>query len=333
MRNSESSKQVLLEVRNLQAGYEVKKGFVGAVDDVSFCLHKGEFLGIAGESGCGKSTLAFAIMNLLRDNARIRSGEIDFQGRLVSALSGEGFNKIRWVNLSMVFQSAMNALNPVLKVGEQLCDAIHAHRSISAQKAKERAQQMLQLVDIGPERYDSYPHQLSGGMKQRVMIAMALVLEPQLVIMDEPTTALDVVVQRTIIEKIQELQQQLDFSVIFITHDLSLLVEISDRLAIMYAGKIIEEGPAQDVFSHPLHPYTHGLMYAFPSLSGPIRRMGGIEGKPPDLLAPPKGCRFFPRCSQVMDRCANTYPPEILFEGDHRVACHLYEGKGDMQNG
>ncbi|PNS37328.1 peptide ABC transporter ATPase, partial [Mesotoga sp. B105.6.4] len=277
----------LLQCKDLVAGYRIKSGFVHAVDDVSFDLDRGGFLGIAGESGCGKSTLAYAIMRLLKDNAIIESGSLIFKGIDLVKLNEEQMKKIRWVDISMAFQSAMNALNPVLSVGEQLIDAIHAHREASQSNARDRAIEVLKLVDIPRDRFDSYPHQLSGGMKQRVMIAMALILNPELIIMDEPTTALDVVVQRTIIEKIQELRKTLGFSVIFITHDLSLLVEISDTLAIMYAGKIVEYGSSESLFNSPLHPYTKGLMNSFPSLTGRIKRMGGIEGKPPDLLKPP----------------------------------------------
>jgi len=320
-------KNNVLQIKELKAGYEIKSGFVGAVDDVSFSLKKGEFLGIAGESGCGKSTLAYAIMNLLRDNGCIQSGTVQLNDVNIASLSEVEMKKIRWVDLSMVFQSAMNALNPVLKIGEQLTDAIFAHQDLSRTKAQARAKEVLELVDISSERYDAYPHQLSGGMKQRVMIAMALILQPDLVIMDEPTTALDVVVQRTIIEKIQELQRQFDFSVIFITHDLSLLVEISDKLAIMYAGKIIEFGNAHDVFTDPLHPYTEGLMASFPALTGPIKRMGGIEGKPPDLLNPPEGCRFAPRCQKAMDICRREYPKEYVKNDGHKVSCQLYREK------
>jgi len=325
-------KTTVLKLENLNAGYQIKKGFVKAVDGISFELKKGEFLGIAGESGCGKSTLAYAIMNLMRDNARIKSGRIVLNDVDIAQKDEEAMKKIRWVDLSMVFQSAMNALNPVLKIGDQLTDAIFAHdKNATKETAEKRAKEVMNLVDISPDRFDSYPHQLSGGMKQRVMIAMALILQPDLIIMDEPTTALDVVVQRTIIEKIQELQKQFDFAVIFITHDLSLLVEISHKLAIMYAGKIIEFGAAEKVFTKHLHPYTEGLMSSFPSLTGPIIRMGGIDGKPPDLLNPPQGCRFAPRCNQAMDICFKDYP-ERYETGDHYVHCHLYNTKGGDVN-
>jgi len=320
----------ILNVANLVAGYEIKKGFVKAVDNVSFTLNKGEFLGIAGESGCGKSTLAYGLMKLLKDNALIKSGIINFNGNDIQSYSNEKMNQIRWVDMSMVFQSAMNALNPVLTIGEQLTDAIFAHTNDSKEKAKGRALEVLKLVDISADRFDSYPHQLSGGMKQRVMIAMGLILKPDLIIMDEPTTALDVVVQRTIIEKIQDLRKEFNFSVIFITHDLSLLVEISDKLAIMYAGKIVEYGKASDVFLHSLHPYTKGLMNSFPSLTGPIKRMGGIEGKPPDLLNPPEGCRFAPRCEKAMEICFKEYPKTYVKSDKHWVDCHLYNKEGNV---
>jgi len=319
----------LLQCKDLVAGYRIKSGFVHAVDDVSFDLDRGGFLGIAGESGCGKSTLAYAIMRLLKDNATIESGSLIFEGTDLVKLNEEQMKKIRWVDISMAFQSAMNALNPVLSVGEQLIDAIHAHGEASQSNARDRAIEVLKLVDIPRDRFNSYPHQLSGGMKQRVMIAMALILNPELIIMDEPTTALDVVVQRTIIEKIQELRKTLGFSVIFITHDLSLLVEISDTLAIMYAGKIVEYGSSESLFSRPLHPYTKGLMNSFPSLTGKIERMGGIEGKPPDLLKPPEGCRFHPRCPQVMPICRESCPVLEEIADRHSVACFLHKGAED----
>lgn len=299
----------MLEVKNLVAGYNTVRGFVRAVDGVSLTLDAGEFLGIAGESGCGKSTLAYAIMRLLRDKARIESGEILFKGTDIVRLDMEGMNRYRWSKMAMVFQSAMNALNPVLTVGEQLRDVVYAHRKASRAEAEELAVSMLRLVDINPDRISSYPHQLSGGMRQRVMIAMALILKPDLLIMDEPTTALDVVVQRSIIEKIDDLRKTLGFSVLFITHDLSLLVEISDSLAIMYAGRIMEYGRARDLFDEPRHPYTKGLMNSFPTLTGEITRMGGIEGRAPDLLSPLPGCRFAPRCSLAASECLEVEPP------------------------
>ncbi len=316
---------IALDVRNLTAGYDTARGFVRAVDDISFTLGKGQFLGIAGESGCGKSTLAYAILRILRDRARIESGSILFKEKDFAALSLEEVDSHRWTDMAMVFQSAMNALNPVLSVGEQLTDAVHAHRQVTRAEAEAMAVEMLELVDIHPDRLRSYPHQLSGGMRQRVMIAMALILKPELLIMDEPTTALDVVVQRSILEKIEELRTRLGFSVIFITHDLSLLVEISDSLAIMYAGKIVESGPARELFADPRHPYTQGLMNSFPSLSGPLTRIDGIPGKAPDLLAPPPGCRFAPRCPKVFQGCTAAMPA-LKALGDGRSCACLLDG-------
>ncbi|MFH2115074.1 MAG: ABC transporter ATP-binding protein [Spirochaetota bacterium] len=315
----------VLEVRNLVAGYQTSKGFVRAVDGLSFSLESGEFLGIAGESGCGKSTLAYAVMRLLRDNARIHSGEILFHGKDLAAMNTEALREYRWTKMAMVFQSAMSSLNPVLSVGDQLTDVVRAHRAVSAREARDMAAGMLELVEINADRLRSFPHQLSGGMKQRVMIAMALILKPEMLIMDEPTTALDVVVQRSIIEKIADLRKELGFSVIFITHDLSLLVEISDTLSIMYAGRFREYGNAKELFDRPCHPYTHGLMNSFPSLSGPITRMGGIEGRAPDLLDPPPGCRFAPRCGEVMDECL-IKDPELMDRGTGRLCACVLEG-------
>ncbi len=318
---------IILDIDHLKAGYSIKAGDIVAVDNVSFNLKKGEFLGIAGESGCGKSTLAYAIMDLLEDNGRIFHGHINYKGEDICEMDDERIRDIRWNNISMVFQSAMNSLNPVIKIKTQLIDGILAHKKNSSKKdAIKRAETLLDLVDIPLDRMNAFPHQLSGGMKQRVMIAMALVLDPDLIIMDEPTTALDVVVQRTIIEKIADLRQQLGFSVIFITHDLSLLVEISDSLAIMYAGQIIEYGPANQVYIDSKHPYTKGLMKSFPPLTGDLKDFEGIEGKPPDFLMLPKGCRFSPRCRYKMPVCETDVPQLKNRTPDHSARCFLKDG-------
>ncbi len=323
---------IVLDVNSLEAGYETKLGRVMAVNDVSFQLKKGELIGVAGESGCGKSTLAYSIMNLLEDNGRIFAGEINFNGSNLVEFSPKQIKTFRWKEMSMVFQSAMNALNPVMKISEQLIDALRAHeKGISDGEARTRAEEMLELVDIQKDRLDAYPHQLSGGMKQRVMIAMAMILNPDLIIMDEPTTALDVVVQRNIIEKIEDLRSEFNFSIIFITHDLSLLVEISDKLAIMYAGKILEIGPADKLYSNPLHPYTVGLMNSFPPLTGELKEMEGIAGKPPDLLNPPAGCPFYPRCQKRMEICKEQMPDYQEIEKNHKVRCFLYQGGSKVE--
>ncbi len=317
-----SAQEIALQIKDLEAGFITREGVVKAVDGVSLNIKKGEFLGIAGESGCGKSTLAFSLMKLLEDNGRILAGEILLGDRNLVTMSEDQSRKVRWKNISMVFQSAMNALNPVLNIKDQLVDVQRAHNpDIARKSAINRAIEMLELVDIPADRLESFPHQLSGGMKQRIMIAMALILNPDVIIMDEPTTALDVVVQRTLIEKITDLRDRFQFSVIFITHDLSLLVEISDTLAIMYCGEIVEYGPAEKLYTNPLHPYTRGLMNSFPPLIGDLKSFGGIPGKPPNFLKLPAGCRFNPRCTLTIDPCYEQHPSLEEIETGHHARC------------
>jgi peptide/nickel transport system ATP-binding protein len=324
--------KVLVEVRGLTVEYGTGDRCVRAVDGVNLEIRRGEILGIAGESGCGKTTLANAVMQILRPPARIAGGQILFDGADVTGKSSEQLRQFRWRNVSMVFQSAMNALNPVMRVGDQFVDMMRAHERISKRAALKQAGDLLELVGIDQRRVRAYPHELSGGMRQRVVIAMALALRPELVIMDEPTTALDVVVQREILQQVKALQEQLGFAVLFITHDLSLLIEIADRIAIMYAGEIVEKSSARTIHEAPLHPYTQGLMNSFPPLSGPIVRMAGIPGTPPDLGAPPDGCRFHPRCPHCRPENPELYRRQttirpILREvaPGHHVACHLVE--------
>lgn len=300
------------------------RGPVRAVDGVTFQIRPGEVFGLAGESGSGKSTIAHAILRLLHPPAVITGGEVSFQGRDVLTMSDAELERFRWNEVSMVFQSAMNALNPVLTVGDQIVDAILAHRDVSRRAARERAAELLRIVGIDPGRIDSYPHQLSGGMRQRAVIACALALEPPLMIMDEPTTALDVVVQKEIMQQIEALKEEMGFSILFITHDLSLLVEFSDRIAIMYAGEIVELAPARELFDNPLHPYTQGLMSSFPALTGEKVRLTGIPGSPPDMVAPPSGCRFHPRCPHVQPTFRVVVPQLREETPQHFVACHLY---------
>jgi len=314
----------LLEVRNLVVDYLTPARVVRAVDTISFDIEAGEIVGLAGESGCGKSTTAHAILRLLRPPAEISSGSVLFEGKDVLAMESSDLRNFRWRNVSIVFQSAMNALNPVISVGDQFLDMFQAHERISKRDALEQAAELMRLVGMDPSRLKSYAHELSGGMRQRVIIALALALHPGLIIMDEPTTALDVVVQREILQEIEELQRRLNFAVLFITHDLSLLVEFSRRIAIMYAGKVVEFAPAQELFRHPQHPYTVGLMESFPSLSGAKKALMGIPGSPPDLGAPPSGCRFHPRCPRVMPICAAVEPRLAEHSSSHLTACHLY---------
>lgn len=281
--------------------------------------------GLAGESGSGKSTIAHAILRLLHPPAVITGGSILFNGEDVLEMNEERLQAFRWSDISMVFQSAMNSLNPVMKISDQLSDVVMRHTKLSKAGARERAAELLKIVGIDLGRLDSYPHQLSGGMRQRAVIAIALALEPPLMIMDEPTTALDVVVQKDIMQQIEDLKEKMGFSILFITHDLSLMVEFSTRIAIMYAGEIVELAPARKLFDDPLHPYTQGLMTSFPSLTGPKHKLTGIPGAPPDMVAPPSGCRFHPRCDRCKPMHTQVVPKLVEVKPDHWVACHLYE--------
>ena len=325
----------LVELRGLTVEYGFGEGAVRAVDGVDLAIAPGEILGLAGESGSGKTTIANAVMQILRPPAHIAGGQILFENQDLTTKSREELRKFRWRNVSMVFQSAMNALNPVMRVGDQFVDMMRAHERISKRDSLERAGELLDLVGIDARRVRAYPHELSGGMRQRVVIAMALALQPELVVMDEPTTALDVVVQREIIQQIRELQRQLGFAVLFITHDLSLLLEIANRIAIMYAGEIVEEAPAEEIHRAPKHPYTIGLMQSFPPLHGPVVRMSGIAGSPPDLAATPSGCRFHPRCPHcrpddpaLYTRQTTERPRLREAAPGHLVRCHLVERDG-----
>lgn len=328
-----TSENVLLQVNHLGVDYLSHNGTVHAVTDVSFTLHRGEILGLAGESGCGKSTLAFAIARLLRPPATIASGEAIYHSSDgppvdILKLSPQDLRAWRWEEVAIVFQSAMNALNPVMSIGNQIIDVLMAHRpTMSAQECHDRAAELFKLVGISPERLTSYPHELSGGMRQRATIAIALALSPEIIIMDEPTTALDVVVQRELLTEIMRLRDELHFAVIFITHDLSLLVEIADTIAIMYAGRIVEQGTQLDLYERSHHPYSYGLLNAFPTLRGPQRVMHGIPGSPPDLREPPVGCAFHPRCPFAFDACKRQLPALRPVEKSTSalVACHLYD--------
>jgi oligopeptide/dipeptide ABC transporter ATP-binding protein len=300
--SSVSSAGPVLDIRDFSVAYRTTAGDVRAADHVNLTLHAGEVIGLAGESGSGKSTLAYGATRLLRPPALITSGSVRYSGRRVQQpvelleLQAADLRRLRWREVAIVFQSAMNALNPVLSVADQLADAMRAHLQLSKNAAQDKAAGLLDMVSIPRSRLRSYPHELSGGMRQRVMIAMALAADPEVVIMDEPTTALDVVVQRDILTQIMELKEQLGLSILFITHDISLLLELADRIAVMYAGQLLEVGTAEQIQHEPSHPYTRGLLNSFPSLHGPRRRLAGIPGSPPDLRNPPPGCSFLPRC-------------------------------------
>ncbi len=304
------SSEPVLSIRDLSIAYRTAAGDVRAVDRVSIDLHPGEVVGLVGESGSGKSTLAYGATRLLRAPAVITGGSVHYQGRRMETpadilqLSADQLVGIRWREIAIVFQSAMNALNPVLRIRDQLTDVIRAHLPLSHSEARDKAAGLLDMVGIQRARLRSYPHELSGGMRQRVMIAMALATDPEVVIMDEPTTALDVVVQREILGQILDLKERLDFAILFITHDLSLLLELADRIAVMYAGQLMEVATAAEIHHEPAHPYTKRLLHSFPSLRGPRKELTGIPGTPPDLLDPPPGCPFLPRCTEGTDACA-----------------------------
>jgi peptide/nickel transport system ATP-binding protein len=312
----------LLQVKSLYVEYLTRRGPAVAANDVSFDIPKGEVFGLAGESGCGKSTIAHTILRVLRPPAVIRGGQILFKGDDVLKMSDDQLEDFRWAKVSMVFQSAMNSLNPVTTVGEQIEDVLKKHGKMKGQEARERAAELLGVVGIESARLKSYPHQMSGGMRQRAVIAIALALKPELMIMDEPTTALDVVVQRDILQQIQALKESMGFSILFITHDVSTMVEFSDHMAIMYAGEIVERAQAKEIFTNPLHPYTQGLLSSFPSLKGKKRRLTGIAGSPPDLIDPPKGCRFHPRCTVCTHKESEAQPVLTEVLPGHWVATH-----------
>jgi peptide/nickel transport system ATP-binding protein len=321
-----SAAGTVLEVRDLSVSYFMDRGTTLAVDRVSLDLAPREFLGIVGESGCGKSTLLFAIAQLLAPPAEITSGSVVFKGRNMVGLTDKEMSTVRWRDLSVVMQSAMNALNPVKSIGAQFSDAMRAHGA-SKGEITERSAEVLKMVGIDPVHLKSYPHQLSGGMRQRSMIAMAMLFTPDLVIMDEPTSALDVVAQRSLMVQIKELQEQLGFAIIFVTHDMSLVSHFSDRLMVMYGGVVAEFGATRQVFDAPLHPYSIGLLEAFPSIRGPRVPLTGIPGSPPNLASIPPGCRFAPRCPKVMARC-EVEPPELYQVDGTLVRCFLHDGGG-----
>ena len=312
----------LLEVRDLCVDYVGAGGVVRAVDRVSFAIEPGEVLGLAGESGSGKSTIAQALVRILQPPAVITGGTVRLRGRDVLSMTEPELRALRWRDVAIVMQSAISALNPVLAVGEQIIDAFRAHRRIDRRAARDRAARLLDQVGVGAARLASFPHQLSGGMRQRVAIAMALALEPALLVLDEPTTALDVVVQSELLEQLAQLRREHGFAILFVSHDLGLLFEICDRIAVLYAGALVEEGPAEALLSAARHPYTVALLRSVPSLSGPRRVLTGVGGSPPDLRALPAGCAFHPRCEHAVAPCRSDAPPRRVDAG-HAVRCHL----------
>lgn len=315
----------LLEVDNLRTYFFTLRGVVRAVDGVSLKLNKGETLGIVGESGCGKSTLAWSLLKLVPPPGKIVSGSIKIDGLDVTRMSeAEVRRKIRWRKISMIFQGAMNALNPVYKVGDQIIEPLVYHAGLEREEALAKAEELIEAVGLPPEILERYPHELSGGQKQRIVIAMAIAMEPDIVIADEPTTALDVVVQAQILNLMKKLHREKGISIIIITHDLGVVTELAEKIAVMYAGKIVEYGSADDIFEKPLHPYTQSLIRAVPRLKGDIHKLEYIPGTPPDLRRPPRGCRFHPRCPKRFEPCDKEEPPFQEVEKGHWVACWLH---------
>ena len=328
----------LLEVEDLRTYFQTRAGLVRSVDGVSFTVGEGELLGLVGESGCGKSITALSIMRLISDPGKIVGGSIKFKGEELTTASSERMRAIRGNDIAMVFQDPMTSLNPVFTVGEQIAEALRLHRKLDRKKAREAAIEAMREVSIpSPERrINDYPHQLSGGMRQRVMIAMALACDPELLIADEPTTALDVTIQAQILELLDELRKTRKLAVLLITHDLGVVAEVADRVCVMYTGKIVEESGVDAIFENPKHPYTQGLLQSFPPLTGPLIRLTGIPGSPPDLRDPPSGCRFNPRCPYCVPEQSALYlrqtterPLLRTVEPGHEVACHLVEGAAE----
>lgn len=315
----------LLTVDNLKTYYFIRRGTVKAVDGISFKLEKGKSIGIAGESGCGKSTVTLSLMRLIK-GGKIVSGKITLDELSLLDMSDKDFRQIRWKRISMVSQAAMGGLNPVYRIGDQITEAIQAHIKMNKKVAWSKAEQLLNQVDMDPSRVRNYPHELSGGMRQRAMIAMALALSPELVIADEPTTALDTVTQAQVLRLMKGLQDKLNIAVILISHDLSILGQVCDRIIIMYAGKIVEKGDVADLFIQPLHPYTKALLSCFPDIKSETRVLSGLPGNPPDLIDTPAGCRFCNRCPVVQEECKKIEPDEIEITPGHYVACHLVKG-------
>ena len=311
---------LLLDVRNLVMSYSTMQGKVRAVDGVSFSVRKGEALGLVGESGCGKSSIAMALLRLLPESAHIESGSVLLNGVDIMTLAEEEMQAYRWARISMVFQAAMNSLDPVYRVGDQIIEALEQHVRSARPESIERVRELYDLVSLDRSFIPRYPHEYSGGMKQRAIIAMALACEPDLIIADEPTTALDVIVQNRILREMKKVQDELNMGMIYISHDMAVIAEVSDVVAVMYAGRIMEYGDAHGIFNSPIHPYTRALMSAFPSVTGEKKELAGLSGELPNLLSPPSGCRFHPRCAYATQECVTQDPP-IVRIGERWAAC------------
>lgn len=321
---------MLLEVKSLCTEFPVKRGVVRAVDDVSFEVSEGEILAIVGESGSGKSVTSLSIMGLLAEPGHVAGGEMTFDGKDLVHLSEKEYREMRGNDMAMIFQEPMTSLNPVYRIGDQIVEAIRTHEKVSKKEALTRAIDLLRKVGIpSPEaRVRDYPHQMSGGMRQRVMIAMALACNPKLLIADEPTTALDVTIQAQILDLLRNLKDQINSSIMFITHDLGVIAEMADYVVVMYAGRIVEQGTAEEIFSHPAHPYTIGLMASKPVVGRQVEKLYSIPGKVPNPINMPNYCYFKDRCEMCVNGCEGDYPHEVSISPTHKVSCYrYYDGK------
>ncbi|HSY51777.1 MAG TPA: ABC transporter ATP-binding protein [Thermoanaerobaculia bacterium] len=330
-------RETILDVKNLRTSFPTDGGLAHAVDNVSFSVRKGEALALVGESGCGKSVTAMSIMRLVAPPGRITAGEVRFKGRNLAELSEREMCTVRGNDIAMVFQEPMTSLNPVFKIGAQVAEAVRIHTKVSKKEAWKRAGEMLELVSIPDpvKRLDDYPHQLSGGMRQRVMIAMALSCDPELLIADEPTTALDVTIQAQIMELLASLQQRLGLAILLITHDLGIVAEFCERVIVMYTGRVVEESPVLDLFANPAHPYTRGLLKSLPSVGAGQRsgshRLATIKGMVPPITDLPHGCKFNPRCPDVMDICLGNEPARMVVGPGHEARCYLHGDEADTE--
>ncbi len=311
----------VLQVIDLSLRYQTRQGEVQAVEGVSFELQQGQSLGLVGESGCGKTSVATSLMRLLPENARLTRGQVRLNGTDLLELDDEEMRSYRWRRIAMVFQAAMNSLDPVHRVGQQIIEAIEAHgMETTVSDARERVARLFRMVGLDPQLMDRYPHEFSGGMRQRAVIAMALSCDPDLIIADEPTTALDVIVQDRILRELKLVQQELRMGMIYISHDIGVVAEVTDRIGVMYAGRLVELGDTADVFRSPMHPYTAALMSSFPSVHGERLPLQGLAGEPPNLIDPPSGCPFHPRCQYADEVCRTEFPERSIHE-DHWAAC------------
>jgi peptide/nickel transport system ATP-binding protein len=316
------AEQPLLSIRNFTLEYKTRKGYVSAVNDVSFDLKAGQAMGLVGESGCGKTTIAMALLRLSPDNAVIRQGHILLDGQDLLSVSEEQMRDIRWARISMVFQAAMNALDPVYRVGDQIIEALDRHQPDQTPEQKRQwVTELFKLVGIDPMMISRYPHEFSGGMRQRAVIAMALACNPSLIIADEPTTALDVIVQDQVLRELERIQKSMNMSMIYISHDIAVIAEVADIIGVMYAGCMVEKAETNTIFQSPCHRYTKALLSTFPSIVGPKTELVALPGDPPDLLYPPPGCRFHPRCPHALTRCRQEKPPFESVGDGHWAAC------------